>query len=352
MTPDDTAPNTSSPAPDSLETTDETLMLPSAHIPVFRQLTVAVLFLVIIFGTTLVSTIATLTKHDDPEKSDILVEATLPVSLEEREYADPFHDVEIVGKAAFVWDVTRERVLFNKNGDDQLPIASITKLMTALVSYELLDPEEKVAISRAALKTEGDSGFVDAEKFTTQDLIDLTLMSSSNDGAAALGLAASETLTDEKSPYEVLFVEAMNVRAREIGLKKTVFYNPTGLDTSKTEAGALSSARDVAYLMEYVITNYPEVTALTAQDSLYVYNDDGAYHSVSNTNQVVDRIDGLIASKTGTTPLAGGNLVIAFNAGLNRPIVVVVLGSTEHERFTDILTLSERARKYTALFSE
>jgi D-alanyl-D-alanine carboxypeptidase (penicillin-binding protein 5/6) len=138
----------------------------------------------------------------------------------------------------------------------------------------------------------------------------------------------------------------MNVRAKEIGLAHTTFKNSTGLDISPSEAGAYGTARDVALLMEYIIVHYPQVTRLTTIDATRVYNEDGAYHDVENTNDVVDDIEGLIASKTGYTELAGGNLVVAFDAGLNRPIVAVVLGSTQKERFTDILTLTESARDY------
>jgi serine-type D-Ala-D-Ala carboxypeptidase (penicillin-binding protein 5/6) len=144
----------------------------------------------------------------------------------------------------------------------------------------------------------------------------------------------------------------MNLRASELGLTNTRFKNATGLDISPTEAGAYSSARDVALLMEYLIANYPQVTRLTTTDATRVYNEDGAYHEVENTNEIVDDIEGLLASKTGYTELAGGNLVVAFEAGLNRPIVAVVLGSTFNDRFTDILTLTESARKTVALQPE
>jgi D-alanyl-D-alanine carboxypeptidase len=98
--------------------------------------------------------------------------------------------------------------------------------------------------------------------------------------------------------------------------------------------------------MEYIVTHYPDVTALTKVENTYVYNEAGEYHEVENTNEIVNKIDGLIASKTGYTELAGGNLIVAFNVGLNHPIIVAVLGSTFDDRFTDVLTLTKLARSY------
>lgn len=104
----------------------------------------------------------------------------------------------------------------------------------------------------------------------------------------------------------------------------------------------------MAFLMEYIVLNEPDILTFTREDRTRVYSDTGQYHDAENTNYYVDKIPGLIGSKTGYTDLAGGNLVIAFNAGLNRPVVAVVLGSTLQERFTDIAKLVAETEKYVA----
>ncbi len=318
----------------------------SAHIPVLRQLGVALGLLIVVFSTTYIGTIiAMMDQKELPD--DFVVSARLAESDENIHGDNPFTDIEIAGKSAFVWDVRGGKVLFNKNADEVLPLASVTKLMTALVAYELLDDTSKVNISIDAIRTDGDSGLLNGETFSLKDLTDIVLVASSNDGAEALGIAAAESVKADAPPKE-LFVHAMNVRAEELGLTNTRFHNATGLDISQNKAGAYSTARDVAFLMEYIISNYPEVTALTKVDNTYVYNESGAYHEVENTNEIVTKIDGLLASKTGYTELAGGNLVVAFNVGLNRPIIVSVLGSTFDERFKDVLLLSNTARKFIA----
>lgn len=321
-----------------------------AHIPVLRQLGIAVGLLVIVFSTTYISSIVALVNKKTPPE-DMMVSARIAERTTYTVTENPFDSAKVTAKSAFVWDVREERPLFNKNADEVLPLASVTKLMTALVAYELLDSNTKVNISADAVKTMGDSGLSEGEIFSLKNLTDMVLVASSNDGAEALGAAAAASLDATGRPQDV-FVHAMNVRAEQLGLTNTKFYNATGLDISEEQSGAYSTSRDIALLMEYIITRYPEVTALTQVANTYVYNEDGAYHEVENTNESVNKIDGLIASKTGYTELAGGNLAIAFNAGLNRPIIIVVLGSTFNDRFSDVLQLTEKARQYLSSQSE
>lgn len=336
----------------SKDTADTPNDAPISHVPVLRQLVVALCLLVVVFGATYLGTVAHLISPEEAQTSDVLIAKTLSESeTSNTVYTNPFEDTVLTAKAAFVWDVQKQRILFNKNGDDVLPLASITKLMTALVAYELLDATSTILISNDALRVEGDSGFSDGEIFSLQNLTDLTLISSSNDGATALGSAAAASVTATQNPA-ALFVEAMNLRAASLGLHSTYFKNATGLDVSETESGGYSTARETAMLMEYVITHYPNITALTDIDTATIKNEDGSYHAVRNTNEVVADIKGLIASKTGYTALAGGNLAVAFDVGLNHPIIVVVLGSTQSERFTDVLTLVERARAYVMRANE
>ncbi len=313
-------------------------------IPILPQLSVALCLLLFVFGITYVGT--TGSQKQLAKDLDVRVE-TMPTPTDEHtsKQKSAFSDVDIKARGAIVWDVREQKVLFNKNADEKLPLASITKLMTALVAYELLDQNEKISITTNALHTEGDSGFVDGERFSVKNLSDLTLITSSNDGAAALSAKGGVAIDPHADP-EAIFVEAMNVKAKELGLTKTRFSNSTGLDVSSTEASAYGSARDIAHLMEYVITHITDAVTLTTLDLTKISNVDGAYHTAKNTNAYVENIDGLIASKTGYTTIAGGNLVIAVNVGLNRPIIVVVLGSSFEGRFDDAITLVEHAREH------
>ncbi len=341
-------PEQETQTPEHLVTIDEVLAEHpnTSPVPVLPQLSVALGLLACVFSLTYIGLNTKEKEAPVVAEGSTRVEATLPKQMQGLTAStQAFDSVQLIAKSAIVWDVREQRILFNKNADDTRPIASITKLMTALVAHELLDPTEHVEISQRALSTQGDSGLSDGEEFTTQNLIDLTLIESSNDGATALGVAAGSAITDDKDA-EAAFVHAMNVRAEELGLTNTRFSNTTGLDISSTEAGAYSTARDVALLMEHMLIYAPEVISRTNTSKTTIDNETGAYHVAENTNDVTNQIESLIASKTGYTALAGGNLVVGFNAGLNRPIVVVVLGSTHEGRFSDTLALVKSTQAY------
>jgi len=319
--------------PESLpqsETQPDNSQPSKATVPVFPQVVILVLVLFILLG-------ANFTQHLWADSLPILA---TPVSKSTEQPASKTLiiesntlDVTVEATAAFVWDVRNQQVLYQKNADQQLPLASITKLMTALLAHELLS-EGIVTISRAAINQEGPSSLNEAERFTAVDISDLMLLSSSNDGAYAL----AETLGrqfDSVAPAEA-FVALMNIRARELGLTQTVFRNPTGLDISETATGGVGSARDVAFLMTYLLEHAPEVLAATANPTHTIVSQDGIAHTVQNTNQNIAHMAGIIGSKTGYTTLAGGNLVLALDTAVNRPVVAVILHSSWEGRFTDM----------------
>lgn len=316
----------------------------TSPIPVLPQLSIALFVLVFTFGVTYMGVSKSVAQKS--ATPDLRVEAALSKNSVDikKNTVNAFDNTQLTAKSAFVWDVQKQKILFNKNGDEELPLASITKLMTALVTYELLDPGQKIHITNDSLKTSGDSGFADGEEFTMQNLTDLTLISSSNDGATALGAEAGRTISDQNP--ENVFIRAMNIKAKELGLTHTFYKNTTGLDLSETDAGSSGSAHDVALLMEHIIVHNADVTALTSLDVTTIPDKKGRYYLVKNTNESVNNIDGLIASKTGYTTLAGGNLVVAFNAGLNHPVIVVVLGSSQSGRFEDTVSLVEKTKKF------
>lgn len=309
--------------------------------PVVRQLLMLSLVLLAIFSASFVP--KTLAKLQGDERERPATELTEVDPTSSAPNTAVFDGIDIRGTSAFVWDVNAQRVLYEKAPDEQLPIASITKLMTALVAFKIIDENADIEIGASAISQDGESGFMAGERFTLRTLADLTLISSSNDGAFAIAAAAG-ALLDEEDPART-FVEAMNVEAEELGMTQTYFRNPTGLDISTTEPGAESSARDIAFLMEHILKEHPGLLEATTRSSSVFYNENGAYHETENTNYALGDIPGIIGSKTGYTTLAGGNLAVAFDASLNRPIIVVVLGSTWSDRFGDVVKLSDAARE-------
>lgn len=301
--------------------------------PVLAQLSVLGLVLLLIFSGMFIPKFFTSkngTINPAPDAPLVTAQSNLTT-------IDTLENISIEGKAAFVYDVKGKKALFTKGADTVLPLASITKLMTALVAHELVDDTKKITVPKSAISQSGSSGLSEGEQMSVQALSDYAMLASSNDAAYALANAVGAVI-DKNNPNQT-FVNAMNVRAEELGFTNFTFYNPTGLDVDVNDAGAVGTAREVSFLMEYILENYPSILEPSTFTSTRVYNEAGTYHSAENTNPIVTQIPNLLGSKTGYTDLAGGNLTIAFDAGYNRPIIITVLGSSYDGRFSDVKKL-------------
>lgn len=257
-----------------------------------------------------------------------------------------FEGLDLNAKSAYVYDVYNDKVLFKKNEFTQFPLASITKVMTALVAVENSDLNRRVVIERDFLQEVGDNGLLLGEVWKLKDLLDFSLVVSSNDGARAIsstvgaGILGVESMNAGRRE----FIRKMNLKAQELGMKQTYFINESGLDADNI-SGAYGSAIDVATLMQYTMKKFPGLLEMTKSPTLTI-SSENKEHNVSNTNTDIGVIPGLLASKTGYTEIAGGNLVIAFDTSIGRPIIVVVLGSTREERFNDVSKLVKASLAY------
>jgi len=261
-----------------------------------------------------------------------------------------YSEVDVVAKAALVYDLKTNAVLYQKKSELQLPLASLTKLMLALVISEVIPEGTQIPITAHALFREGEYGLVQSSYWDVQKLLDFTLIASSNDGAQALADSADSFIRAKHSipSGENPTVWLMNKRARELGLVQTYFTDPSGLDESESMASAYGSTRDMAQLLSYMILNVPESIGATVQEGYLIEVSSGDIHNAQNTNTALGEIPGLIAGKTGFTDLAGGNLAVVFDVSIGHPVIVVVLGSTKDDRFTDVTTLVKLARESIA----
>lgn len=244
----------------------------------------------------------------------------------------------VEASAAYVLDIERGEVLYRKQETGQLPLASLTKIMTVLVASEMLDGAARVTITKEALATEGDSGLYAGEIWGAQDLIDYTLITSSNDGAHALALASGQS--DQSGG----FVNAMNAKARSLGLTQTYFLNDTGLDVSTTTSGAYGSARDVAMLVTHVYRSVASVFDASSQKRRVFTSVSGFTHDATHTSAVTGTLSGEVVAKTGFTDLSGGNLAVVAEPILGRPIAIAVLGSSKIGRDRDVSALYAYAK--------
>jgi D-alanyl-D-alanine carboxypeptidase (penicillin-binding protein 5/6) len=268
-----------------------------------------------------------------------------------------FEDLTLAARSALVWDAKEESVLFARDATTPLPLASVGKLMTAYTALSVLPPEAPVPILPGALATEGDSGLLAFEEWAAEDLAAFMLITSSNDAAQALAAAAGHRLRGTGTPLVELsegqeaaarlrFVEQMNAHTDELSLINTRFRNATGLDLSPSEPGSEGTVRDVARLVEALMREHPDLLLATREPGKTLTTRSGFTHEAENTNANVDDVPGLIGSKTGFTDLAGGNLAVAVDADLAHPLIIVVLGSSIEERFTDVAELTEAGRAY------
>lgn len=229
---------------------------------------------------------------------------------------DYFKDVHLEAKSGYVLDVFQNKVIFNKNAGEQLPLASLTKIMTAIVAKEVYNLNNK---------------YLTEESF--KELTTTMLVESSNDAASIIAKSM-------EAGGAINFVGLMNKKAGEMGLPKTIFSNPTGLDLSSTAAGAYGSAEEVAKLLLYGYKKYPDVFEVTKYAEV-----ESNGQMIANKNELVKKLPNIVAGKTGLTDLAGGNLAVLFGSG-QQLFAVVVLGSTEQGRFSDVEILINTITQY------
>lgn len=242
-----------------------------------------------------------------------------------------FPTVSLEARAAYVYDVRTGEALFSKNGDTMLPLASLTKILTALVAMRTIPTDEEVVVSQTALRTEGDSGLVADERWKLSDLASFMLVVSSNDAATALR-EAYENHTGGS------FIAAMNNRAKTLGISAT-FVNEHGLDVGIGKESNSGSAHDIALLLSKALSEEPGIFDATRNESAVFTSISGIDHQSENTNELINDIPWALGAKTGFTDAAGGNLAVAFDRSVGHPVVIVVMGSSRDGRFADMKKL-------------
>jgi len=215
-----------------------------------------------------------------------------------------------------------DKFLFKKNVNQKLAIASLTKIMTAIIIYENYDLEKEITISFNAGSKEGDGNhFQTGETFKTKDLLDAVLMESSNKAATAL----AELVGEQE------FVRLMNLKARNLGLDNTHFYNPTGLDPDYGNEINYSTIKDLVVLSKY-LSKQPELVEIMKTKEKDIYQSSGVFHHrIKTTNELLYEMFEIKAGKTGKTPMAGQCLILILdNPNSNKDLVNIILGSNNN----------------------
>lgn len=234
----------------------------------------------------------------------------------------------IEAKAALAVDFDSGAVLYEKNIQQPLPIASITKLMTALIVTEENNPSQQVTISSEAAHQEGSKLWLkEGQKITVKDLLYATLIYSAND--AAYALAENNTSREED------FVAKMNEKSRELGMKSTHYITPTGLYNDNSDN--ISTAYDLVILARTAFEEpFVKEAAKTYEYSIEASNPKETY-SFKNRNELLKSYLKVLGLKTGTTDRAGECLIAIIENPEGKKIITVVINSSDRYRETKIL---------------
>lgn len=219
--------------------------------------------------------------------------------------------------------------VWQQNPHQRLPSASLTKLMTALLVSEKLPPDTPVTVDQAAASETGSRlGLRQGESLTADDLLGATLVASANDACRALA--------NHIGGNEARFVEAMNLRAGQLGLANTRFTNACGHDAPGHYASVHDIARlaqaamQVARIARWVAVAEARITSINRKRSF----------TLKTTNALIGRYDGVLGVKTGTTPKAGKCLVALVRQGRHEVMLVMLKGRDRWWDAVDVLDIA------------
>jgi len=297
-----------------------------------------ILFFVILLGISYIfgNRVESHADELNPEQVRIMLSEMTDSRLD-----DFFTSLDLKASSVLIVNSDTGQKIYGKNTERVMPLASIVKIMTAIVAIENIGEFENITIPKEALKLVGDNGLLVDEKWGRDELLRFTLITSSNDATRAISMHVGQKIgapTEEESVK--IFVDLMNKKAKDLGLTNTVFLNESGLDMPDGKNGGYSNAEEVNKLFAYAINKYPDIFYSTSFVSKVFESRSGVSHNAINTNPNVAKVLGISASKTGFTNISGGNLVVSFVTPKNETILVSVLGSTFTDRFTDVERLS------------
>lgn len=239
-------------------------------------------------------------------------------------------ELPLTSRAALLMEKTTGQILFAQNEHEKLEPASVTKIMTLLLTMDAIDSgalayDDAVTVSANAAGMGGSQVYLaEGEQITVEELLKCVCVSSGNDAAVALA--------EKVAGVTELFVEQMNNRARGLGMDDTHFVNPTGL----TAEGHVTSAHDIALMSRELLTKHPDIRSFTTIWTDSIRN--GTF-DLANTNKLIRRYDGATGLKTGYTASAGYCISATAEREGMELIAVVMKGETADKRNADAKAL-------------
>lgn len=218
-------------------------------------------------------------------------------------------------QAALVTDLRSATVLYEKNPDEQLPPASTTKIVTALVALDAYSLDDVLTVGSFSVAGKK-MGLSADEQMTVENLLYGLLVYSAND--------AAEVLARNYFGGRAAFVEAMNQKAASLGATSSVFKNPSGLD----EEGHVATARDLGKIATFAMRNPVFAKIVSTQEYEAFSVDHAKNYKLANINELLGKVPGVIGVKTGWTEAAKEALVTYVDRD-GKQLVVVVLASSD-----------------------
>ena len=245
-------------------------------------------------------------------------------------------EVEVHAPSAILMEASTGQVLYEKSADEELPPASVTKIMTLLLTFDALASgkiklEDEVSTSEYAASMGGSQVFLEAGETQTVDtMIKCISVASANDAAVAMA--------EYVGGSEAEFVRKMNERAKKLGMEHTNFVNCNGLDTD----GHLTTARDIALMSKELITKYPQIhnySKIWMENIVHETKKGSSEFGLTNTNKLIRQYAYATGLKTGSTGLAKFCISATAEKDGIELVAVIMADPTPKERFQDAVTL-------------
>ena len=300
-----------------------------------KLLIILVIFILFISNTIIVNGVENIIGNNVSGSNEILSEEDELVDLGEIQKeiietsVEP-DEISLASRIALIYDRASGRILYEKNGNKQTPMASTTKIMTAIVVLENANLTDVVTISSKAAGIGGSRlGLKKNDKITVNDLLYGLMLRSGNDAAIALAIHVGGSVEG--------FAEMMNNKAKELGLVNSHFVVPHGLDND----GHYTTAYELAKIADYAlnIDKFKEIVS-TRNTTIYI---NGYAKAINNTNQLLGSVSGVYGVKTGFTNGAGRCLVTACKRDDLDVITVIIGANTTKQRTSDTIKLIQYA---------
>jgi|SRR3989338_1932098 len=237
---------------------------------------------------------------------------------------------QTTAKSVLVYDLTTNKAIFEKNIKEKVPIASLTKIMTAIVALENPKDNDKYLVLKENLVGENTMGLSEGEVLSLNELLYGLILHSGND--------AAETIASNYSGGRTAFIKAMNDKAESLGLKNTNFTNPSGLEGDGRQ---YSTTQDLLVITKYALSNFPTFSHVVSTVSYHIpRTQTHKEYYLENETNLLTSYPGVKGVKTGYTPEAGFCLITYLDYGGHKIIAILLGSENRRQEMKDLLDYS------------